>query len=62
VELGRQYHHFYDACRVIQPEQPELTVARLALCEAARITLANTLDLLGISAPTRMERQAEVLN
>ncbi|MCO5298211.1 MAG: arginine--tRNA ligase [Fimbriimonadaceae bacterium] len=54
VELARTYHHFYDACRVIQPEQPERSAARLALCEAARTGLRATFDLLGISAPERM--------
>jgi arginyl-tRNA synthetase len=58
VELARTYHHFYDACRVIQPEQPELSQARLALCQAALVALRATLDLLGVSAPERMEREA----
>ncbi|HVT13935.1 MAG TPA: arginine--tRNA ligase [Fimbriimonadaceae bacterium] len=57
IELARTYHHFYDACRVIQPEAPELSQARLALCEAARIALKASLDLLGISAPERMDRE-----
>ena len=56
IELARTYHHFYDACRVIQPDQPELSQARLALCEATRIALKATLDLLGVSAPPRMDR------
>ncbi len=56
VELARTYHHFYDACRVIQTEEPELSKARLALCEAARVALCATFNLLGISAPERMER------
>ena len=57
VELSRTYHHFYDACRVIQPEQPELTEARLCLCRAAQIALRSTLALLGVSAPERMDRE-----
>lgn len=56
IELARTYHHFYDVCRVIQPDEPKLTRARLALCEATRTALKATLDLLGISAPQRMER------
>ncbi len=56
VELARTYHHFYDACRVIQPEEPELSQARVQLCEATRIGLKATLDLLGVSAPERMDR------
>ena len=56
IELSRTYHAFYDACRVVQPDQPELSRARLALCRATLITLRATFDLLGISAPTRMHR------
>ncbi len=56
VELARTYHHFYDACRVIQVEEPELSKARISLCEAAAIGLRCTFDLLGISAPERMDR------
>lgn len=55
-DLARAYHHFYDACRVIQPENPDLTRARLSLCEAARLGLRSVFNLLGISAPERMER------
>ena len=57
IELARTYHHFYDVCRVIQTDQVELSQARLALCEATRLTLKATLDLLGVSAPERMERE-----
>ncbi|MHB8636370.1 MAG: arginine--tRNA ligase [Fimbriimonadaceae bacterium] len=56
VELSRTYHHFYDACRVIQPDQPNLTEARLCLCRAAQIALRSTLGLLGVSSPDRMDR------
>jgi len=31
-----------------------LTGARLTLCEATRVVLANGLDLLGVTAPVRM--------
>ena len=58
-ELAGTYHRFYDACRVLPSEQedspgPRLVHARLALCEAARVVLANGLGLLGVSAPERM--------
>lgn len=56
IELARTYHHFYDACRVVQTDQPELSKARIALCQAARLGLQSTLDLLGVSAPERMNR------
>jgi len=55
--LAGTYHRFYDACRVLpmgeDPATP-LTHARLWLCEATRIVLANGLDLLGVTAPERM--------
>lgn len=58
VELARTFHHFYEACRVIQPENPGLTKRRLAICQATQHALKGTLDLLGVSAPERMEREA----
>lgn len=58
IELARTYHGFYDSCRVIQPDQPELTRARLALCESARAALKAALGLLGVSAPVQMVRSA----
>ena len=56
-ELAGVYHRFYDACRVLPGEngpEPELTRARLWLCEATRTVLANGLALLGVGAPDRM--------
>ena len=54
IELARAFHHFYDGCRVIQADQPELTQARLTLCQATARTLKTTLNLLGVSAPEKM--------
>lgn len=54
TELARAFHYFYDGCRVIQVEEPDLTQARLALCEATKLTLARVFTLLGISAPESM--------
>ena len=56
-ELAGVYHRFYDACRVLPGDtgpEPELTRARLWLCEATRTVLANGLALLGVTAPERM--------
>ena len=55
--LAGTYHKFYDSCRVLpMGDEPatDLTQARLWLCEATRIVLANGLALLGVSAPERM--------
>lgn len=51
--LAECFHNFYVQCRVIG-EVPELARARLLLAAAARSVLAETLGLLGISAPERM--------
>jgi len=51
------YHRWYDACRVLplgDEEATPLTSARLLLCEATRVVVANGLGLLGVSAPDRM--------
>jgi len=56
-ELAGVYHRFYDACRVLpqgDDEVTDLNRARLWLCEATRVVLANGLHLLGVSAPERM--------
>ncbi|WP_034265858.1 arginine--tRNA ligase [Actinospica robiniae] len=57
-ELARDYHRFYDECRILPKgdlELPlELTRARMWLAEAAQTVLANGLGLLGVSAPERM--------
>ncbi len=54
IELARTFHYFYDGCRVIQADQPELSAARMKLCEATKRTLKTTLNLLGVSAPEKM--------
>jgi arginyl-tRNA synthetase len=63
-ELAGRFHGFYHDCRVLDPEpqrpgaedsvSPELTQARLWLCESTQIGLAVGLDLLGVSAPESM--------
>ena len=56
-DLAGTYHRFYDACRVLPNGDEPLDAqgrARLWLVEAARIVLANGLDLLGVSAPDRL--------
>ena len=55
-EVARELQRFYEACRVISndPEDAELTKARLLLVDAARIVLAGTLNIMGMNAPERM--------
>ncbi|HLO34977.1 MAG TPA: arginine--tRNA ligase [Candidatus Deferrimicrobium sp.] len=54
TELATQFHAFYRDARVVDTDEPERSAGRLALVSAARITLANALGLLGISAPDSM--------
>ncbi len=51
--LAGHFHRFYATDRVISDDLP-LTAARLVLTEATRIVLSNGLDILGITAPSRM--------
>ena len=53
-DLASAFHAFYRDCRVILPEDLALSAARFKLVKAAKITLANTLRLMGMSAPERM--------
>lgn len=52
-ELATAFHSFYHSCRVVG-DNPALSSARLALVQAAKIALANTLRLMGMSAPEQM--------
>jgi arginyl-tRNA synthetase len=54
IKLADKFHSFYDACRVIDEENPELSQARLNLVNAVRIVLAETLRLMGVNAPEKM--------
>jgi arginyl-tRNA synthetase len=54
TELATTFHGFYRDARVVDPDEPERSSARLALARAAQITLANALALLGISTPESM--------
>jgi arginyl-tRNA synthetase len=54
TEVATAFHAFYRDARVVDPEAPERSAARLALARATQVTLANTLGLLGISAPESM--------
>ena len=57
-ELAGDFHSFYAACQVLpsegRPVDPELSRARLAACDAVRVTLALVLTLVGVSAPEQM--------
>ncbi|HLF20559.1 MAG TPA: arginine--tRNA ligase [Bacteroidota bacterium] len=52
-DVATGFHRFYHECRVVIPEL-DLSRARLALCLATKIVLANGFKILGISAPEAM--------
>jgi arginyl-tRNA synthetase len=54
TELATAFHAFYRDAKVVDASDPERSRARLALVSAAKVTLANALALLGISAPESM--------
>jgi len=53
LELATSFHDFYERCRVVS-EDVALSKARLKLVAAAKLVLARTLGLMGMSAPERM--------
>ncbi len=53
-ELAASFHQFYTVCRVIDPDAPDLTRARLFAVDATRRALRCALGLLGVGAPERM--------
>ena len=54
TELATAFHAFYRDAKVVDAADPATSGRRLALVEATRVTLANALGLLGISAPDAM--------
>ncbi len=51
--LAKAFTDFYGACPVLHAE-PEIRQMRLAIVAAARQTLSNSLQLLGIESPAAM--------
>ena len=60
VQVADLFHKYYESHRVIG-EEDKVVKARLNLVLATKITLRNTLSLLGVSAPVRME-ETKILN
>ena len=53
-ELAAEFHSFYNAEKVLDPDNRDLSEARLALITATRTTIANALKLIGVDAPEKM--------
>lgn len=56
MDLATAFHNFYHQCRVVSsdPEDAEITRARLKLVDAARVVLGRCLSLMGMNAPDEM--------
>ncbi|MDR3135096.1 MAG: arginine--tRNA ligase, partial [Deltaproteobacteria bacterium] len=52
--LAKLFHQYYGAYRLVDPENPALTAARLELAKAIKQVIVIGLDLLGVSAPEKM--------
>ncbi|MDD7280570.1 arginine--tRNA ligase [Floccifex sp.] len=52
--LASKFHSFYNACKVIDRDNLELSAQRLALVKATQIVLANALDCIGVEAVESM--------
>ena len=53
-ELATVFHGFYTQCRVVSLQDEVLSKARLKLVAAAKLVLARTLYLMGMTAPETM--------
>ena len=54
LRLADRFHSFYNDCKVVDEENAKLSSERLKLVFAVRKVLAETLGLMGISAPEKM--------
>jgi arginyl-tRNA synthetase len=59
LELAQTFTAFYRDCHVIGAEGDGVEAFRLALSVATKRTIARSLDLLGVSAPEQMSREAQ---
>lgn len=54
VELAGLFHAFYDNCRVLDEQNPELTASRLFICQRVAERIKKGLEFIGVSAPEKM--------
>jgi arginyl-tRNA synthetase len=52
--LADKFNTFFNALPVIKADSPGLSDARVALTQAIRIVMGNTLNLIGVIAPEKM--------
>ena len=54
IELAGLFHAFYDTCRVLDENNPELTKSRLFICQRVAERIKKGLEFIGVSAPEVM--------
>jgi arginyl-tRNA synthetase len=54
IRLADKFHSFYNELLVLDEKNPALSAARLELVKSVKIVLAETLRLMGVSAPEKM--------
>jgi arginyl-tRNA synthetase len=54
LNVAGAFNTYYAQSKIIAPETPELSAARVLLCEAVLKTLEQGLGCLGIKVPQRM--------
>ena len=54
IKLAQKFNEFYHKHKVIDPDAPELTAARIVLCECIRQVIENSLSLLCIDVLEEM--------
>ena len=53
-DLAGVFHPYYHRHRILNPDEPALSSARLALCRGIALVLKDGLGLLGVAAPEKM--------
>ncbi len=54
IQLADIFHNYYQKNRIVNPEKPELSAARLFLILAVKNVTKRALDIIGVSAPEKM--------
>lgn len=58
VVLSKAFHSYYNKVRVITDDE-ELSQARLGMVQAVRIVIRNALEIMGITAPEKMDKRED---
>ncbi len=54
VELAGLFHAFYDTCRIVDTQHPDLTLSRLFICDRVAERIKKGLEFIGVTAPEKM--------